>query len=193
MKAIVPSNKPIFTVIILLITALLTGLNFRFPEILETLRRSPATLSSEEWWRLITPIFINRGGWLEITFNFISFTIVGVIAEYIWGSRRWLVFYLLGGLVGESAGVAWKPIGAGSSVAVFGLAGALAMWLIVRKTSWQARLGGMSLILWAFILTVLSNLHGPPLLVCAVVAGFLLRRDAGQRQRRLFPSDKPHD
>ena len=171
-------NKPILTVIILLITALLTGLNFRFPGILESLRRSPATLSSEQWWRLITPIFINRGGWLEITFNFLSFIIVGTIAETIWGSRRWLVFYLLGGLVGETAGLAWKPTGAGSSVAVFGLTGVLAVWLIVRKTSWPARLGGVSLILWATVLTALSNLHGPPLLVCAGIAGFILRRDA---------------
>ena len=81
-------NRPTVTVIILFITALLTALNFRFPGILDALRRSPETLTSKEWWRLITPIFINRGGWLEITFNFFSFTVIGAVAEYVIG-RRW--------------------------------------------------------------------------------------------------------
>jgi membrane associated rhomboid family serine protease len=177
-SAIGRTRKPAITVIVLSIAVPLTGLNFRFPVILEALRRSPAAVSSGEWWRLITPVFIDRGGGLEIAFNLLSLGIVGVIAERILGSRRWLLFYLLGGVVGEGVGLVWKPMGAGSSVAVFGLVGALAAWLLMRKESWQARLGGASLILWALILTAFRNLHGPPLLVCAGLAGFILLREA---------------
>ena len=61
------------------------------------------------------------------------------------------------------------------------------MWLLVRKKSWQVRLVGASLILWAVILTALRNLHGPPLLACACVAGFVLRRNAESEPAALVP------
>jgi rhomboid protease GluP len=86
------------------ITAFLTGLQFIVPGVLSALERTPAAFSSHEWWRLITPILINRGGWKEITFNFLSLPICGVIIERLWGSRAWLLFYLIGGFVGECAG-----------------------------------------------------------------------------------------
>ena len=179
-------QKPKVTIIILLITAFLTGLNFVFPNILIALQRAPATLSSNEWWRLLTPVFVNRGNCLELAFNFLSFIMVGVIAERFLGSRRWLIFYLIGGLVGESAGLAWKPTGAGSSVAVCGLLGALAAWLLLRERAWQARLSGGTLVGGAILLSVLRNLHGPPLLVCACAAGVTFWRDEGRRLRCSF-------
>ena len=170
-------KPPKLTVSILLLTAALTGLQFIFPGLLPTLQRTPTTLSSHEWWRLITPFFIERGNWKEITFNLVSLAIVGAIAERVWGCRRWLIFYLLGGFVGECAGLAWKPDGAGTSVAACGLLGALAAWMLFRTKTWPARFGAIFIILGALVLTAIRDLHGPPLLAGACLAGVLLWRE----------------
>jgi rhomboid protease GluP len=167
------------TVLVLLVTAILTGLQFGFPGLLGKLQRTPATLSEGQYWRLITPLFINRGGWKGITLNFLSLTVVGVLAERFWGSKRWLLFFLAGGLTGELAGLAWKPYGAGSSVAVFGLIGALAVCLLFRTRSWVARVAGALMVLGALVLTARRNLHGPPLVFGAGLASAMVWRKRG--------------
>ena len=168
---------PKLTVSVLLLTAILTGLQFIFPGLLPALQRTPSTISSHEWWRLITPIFINRGKWEEITFNLVSLAIVGTIAERVWGRCRWLMFYLLGGFVGECAGLAWKPDGAGSSVAACGLLGALSAWMLFRIKNRPARFGAMFIIVGALMLAVIRDLHGPPLLAGACLASVLFWRE----------------
>ena len=107
------STLPKATWTMLLTTAILTGLQFVFPSILDLFQRTPAALSGD-WWRLETPIFINRGGWRDISINIFLFTLIGVVVEQRWGSARWLIFYLTGGLVGDAVGLAWRPISAGS-------------------------------------------------------------------------------
>jgi hypothetical protein len=63
----------------------------------------------------------------------------------------------------------------GSFVAVCGLLGALASWLLYRATS--ARIVAAGLLLVGIGLTALHNLHGPPLLACAGIGGVMLWRD----------------
>jgi hypothetical protein len=68
----------------------LTLLGVADPRVLYALRRSPTTIDANEWWRLVTPIFINRGGWLEISLNLVVLAVVGVVAEQKWSAQRWL-------------------------------------------------------------------------------------------------------
>jgi rhomboid protease GluP len=159
------------------ITALLTALQGTFPGLPQIMERSPAVRSSGEWWRLITPIFINRTDSPELIVNLAALLVVGTVVERTWGSRRWLLFYFVGGLVGECAGLAWRPTGMGPSVAVCGLLGALASWHLYRATSSRARVAAAVPLLGGIGLTVLRNLHGPPLLACACIGGVILWRD----------------
>jgi rhomboid protease GluP len=165
------------TGVVLSITAMLTGLQWTVPELPQLMQRSPAVLTTGEWWRLITPIFINRPDSAELILNLVALLAVGALAERCWGSRRWLLFYVVGGLIGESAGLAWRPTGMGSSVAVCGLLGALASWLLYGATSARARIAGAALLLVGIGLTALRNLHEPPLLACACIGGVMLWRD----------------
>jgi rhomboid protease GluP len=166
------------TLTVLAITGLLTSLQFVFPEILTALRRNPEALHAGEWWRIITPLFVHAEGWPQILFNFTAIAIVGTIVERLYGSRLWLLFYFAGGLTGEIAGYAWKPHGAGASVGGAGLLGALATWLLSRKTPLQPRIGGGLLLLGAVVLTAFRDLHGPPILLGAGVAALTLRHKA---------------
>jgi rhomboid protease GluP len=160
---------------VLLLTAAVTGLQAVVPGLLGALQRTPAALSGE-YWRLISPIIINRGGWKEITVNLLGLAVVGALVEGTWGRRPWPIFYLTGAIVGEGAGLAWRPYGAGSSVAICGLLGALAIWLLGRVEARAGRLCGAAILLGGLVLTGLRNLHGPPLLAGASVAGFMLWR-----------------
>ena len=156
-------------------TALITGASLLYPGILLALQRDPAAIGAGQVWRFITPLFVERGGWKEIAFNLASMLAVGILAERLWGSRRWVIFYLTGGVTGEAFGLAWRPIGAGSSVAVCGLLGACAIWALPRRTSWLAVLAGMLTIVTGVVLSVMHNLHGPPVLVGALAAGLATR------------------
>jgi rhomboid protease GluP len=164
---------PAATVSLLAITALVTTSQFIFPAVLSALRRDPEALRAGQWWRLITPLFVHAEGWAQIVFNFTAIAIIGTIVERTYGSRLWLIFYFAGGLTGEIAGYAWNPRGAGASVAGAGLLGALAIWLLSRKTPFQPRIGGGILLVGALALSAFHDLHGPPILAGACIAALL--------------------
>ena len=159
------------TLTVLFITCTLTGLQFYFPILISALERTPGMLASGQWWRLITPILINPEGWPQIVFNLFGIAIVGFLVERMFGSVCWLILYLAGAVVGELAGSVWKPAGAGSSVAICGLLGGLAAWLLWRRQPTQVRFGGAMILLGA---------HGPPVVAGAFAAAVMLSRDASR-------------
>lgn len=172
-----PSHKiPKVTFLIFLLTAIITGLQFFFPSLTAVLERTPEALAARQWWRLITPVFINPEGWRQIIFNFLGIAIAGTMVERLFGAGRWLILYFVGGFVGEIAGIAWRPVGAGSSVAVCGLVGALAAWMLLRKPR-QPRFGGTMLLTGSLILIVLHDNHGPSLLAGAIMGLFMLLQE----------------
>ncbi len=171
------TRLPVTTATVFAITAAATTLQYFFP-LLPLFERQPGALAAHEYWRLITPIFLHREGWQQIVFDFTALAIIGTIVERIFGGRRWLVLYFVAGVTGELAGFAWKPLGAGSSVAICGLLGALAAWLLRNPRPMQSRFGGMVILIGAMILTVLRDLHGPPILLGILLAWVMLQRDA---------------
>jgi rhomboid protease GluP len=160
--------RPVATTIVFIVTAIVTAANRVDPEIGRALQRAPAAIQAHEWWRFLTPVLVNRG-WKDVVFNLTGLGIIGTIAERYWGHALWIVFYLVGALVGEIAGLAWKPMGAGSSVAVCGLLGAVAAELLVIGTM-RARFGAVVILMGALVLVGVRDLHGPPLLAGAAVA-----------------------
>lgn len=169
------NRPPLLTIGVLLVTAVFTALQFSYPELLFALRRTPGLLSHHEWWRFITPILVHDGGWRQIAFNFPATLIVGAIVERLYSRGEWLGLYFLGAVVGELAGWAWQPYGAGNSVAGAGLLGGIAVWLLTLKAM-HARVGALVLLGGALVLTLLRDLHGPPLLAGACAGAIMLRR-----------------
>jgi rhomboid protease GluP len=171
-----PVNLPIATLSILLVTGILTGLQFAFPQVLPALMRTPATITNHEWWRFVTPLFVHADGWKQIAFLFPAVLIVGTLAERLFGSRQVLFLYFVSGFVGEIAGLAWQPYGAGASVAGAGLLGALAVWMLAKNKTPPAMCGAIVILAGATILTGIKDLHGPPILAGAVLGAVMLRR-----------------
>ncbi|MET7425050.1 rhomboid family intramembrane serine protease [Dactylosporangium sp. NPDC005555] len=126
------AGLPIATVIVTLITALGAAAQLNDPDVLARFRRDYPALHDGEWWRWFTPLLVQSAGWGQILFNIGSLIVVGVIAERRFGTLRWLVLYVGIGLAGEAFGERLDPTGAGNSLAVCGLAGALATLLLLR-------------------------------------------------------------
>lgn len=85
----------------------------------------PYTLSGD-WWRLVTYMFLH-GGIMHIAFNMWCLWDLGALCESLYGRWTFLAIYLITGVAGGLASVAWNPgvLSVGASGAIFGLAGAL--------------------------------------------------------------------
>ena len=79
-------------------------------------------------WRLVTPIFVHIG-WQHFLFNLFAIYIVGQLAEQVWGSWRFLLLYLLSGIMGNVFTLFLTPdvVAAGASTAVFGAFASIAV------------------------------------------------------------------
>lgn len=169
-------DLPVVTASVLLVTSAVTAANVFVPGIARTLRRDPTKLSAGEWWRLVTPLFVQTDRWWQILAVFALVAIVGVAFERHFGGRRWLLVYFGSGFVAEIVGYAWQPYGSGASVGGAGLLGGLFVWLAVRGDGlpWRIRFWGPTGLVGAVVLVALHDIHGPPVLVgaCMTVASW---------------------
>lgn len=99
------------------------------PEVLRGFGAKQNTLIAEqhEYWRLITAIFIHIGI-IHLFLNNYALWIIGREIEQIYGSARFVVLYLLTGVIGSLGSYVFNPqaTSAGASGAIFGLFGVMA-------------------------------------------------------------------
>ncbi|GHP12887.1 rhomboid family intramembrane serine protease [Lentilactobacillus fungorum] len=80
-----------------------------------------------QYWRLVTPIFIHIG-FTHILMNGITLYFIGMYVEQLFGHLRFLVIFLVSGIVGNLASFTFSVgLSAGASTAIFGLFGAFMM------------------------------------------------------------------
>ncbi len=81
---------------------------------------------SGQWWRVLTYMFLH-GSLLHIAFNMWCLWDLGALCESLYGRATLAALYLITGVAGGLASIAWNPQvwTVGASGAIFGLAGAL--------------------------------------------------------------------
>jgi membrane associated rhomboid family serine protease len=163
-------RAPLATICLFAAVATPSLLQLVYPVILRTLERDAARIAGGEWWRLVTPLFVQDGGASGTVFNLISLLVVGTVAERIWSRWQTAALFLASGLAGEIAGLAWKPVGAGNSVGNFGLAAAVAIACLSRHAPPRARLIAAASLAGSVALLCLQNLHGAASLGGAALA-----------------------
>lgn len=90
-----------------------------------------------EWWRLVTAGFLH-GGVLHILMNTWVLFDLGMTADHIFGTPRFLVIYLVSSVFGFVASMMWSPgsISVGASAAACGLIGAMIAYGHRSGDSW---------------------------------------------------------
>ncbi len=168
-------NFPWTTFLLLLAIGIPSILQFFFPAMLPAFQRDYERFLHGDWWRLISPLFVQDGGVIGTIFNLISLALVGSVAERIWNGRSMLIIFFIGGIVAEIAGFAWQPIGAGNSVGNFSLAASVAVASLrpIRSKPVQllalVALGADGILLW------LQDIHGAAALMGTIQALVLSR------------------
>lgn len=107
-------------------------------------------LDYAQLWRLVTPIFIHIG-WEHMLLNGLSIYFVGRLLEGLIGSWRFLLLYLLSGIMGNAFVLYFTPtvVAAGASTSIFGMFAALVIIGYVGRNAYLRRLGRSYLILIA--------------------------------------------
>ncbi len=101
---------------------------------------NPAIVDGE-WWRIFTSMFLHIGV-LHLFMNMLALYFLGEAVERIFGSKRFLFIYFLGGIFGGVASFATNDaIAAGASGAIFGLFGALLFFGIHHKRLFLQTMG----------------------------------------------------
>ncbi len=161
---------PWLTGVVFTITAISNLTQFAVHGTLAHLERSPAGLHGD-WWRTATALFVQDGGVVGTLSNLAFLVALGAVAEQAISRPRWLICYFGAGLVGELAGYAWQPHGGGDSIAICGLAGAIAVALW-RHDDRLPIFAQAPVLFWCGAL--LSGLWYP-LLIVGLAAGILSR------------------
>lgn len=151
------------------------------PSLLSMWERDWSRILDGQWWRLLTSLVVQDGGWPGTVLNLVSLAVVGFFAERTWGRTAFVVIALVAGVGAQFWGAVVQPVGAGNSVAVFGLAASSAV-ANVRSRSLPVRAASVVTLLGGVALLVLGDLHGGAFVLGAVCAAVLvaLRRGRGR-------------
>ncbi|MBK7977554.1 MAG: rhomboid family intramembrane serine protease [Deltaproteobacteria bacterium] len=133
-----------------------------------------------EWWRLVVPMFVH-GGLMHVAFNSMALADLGPAVEHNYGSARYLFLYVVTGILGFGASVAWSLItgtphlSVGGSGAVLGIVGVLLAITVKRGGVFMERVRAQLLrsIGYTFLLGVVINVDNAAH-VGGLAAGFVL-------------------
>lgn len=119
-------------------------------------------IEENEWWRLITPIFLHAGV-LHLVGNISIQIDTGAFFEREWGSAVWLIVYIVSAIGSSILSCCFMPnsISVGSSGAVMGLFGAKLAEIFCR--SWESQESAQSRIAYEVRMEQLNNV------LCAVL------------------------
>ncbi len=126
-------------------------------------------LADGQLWRLVTSLVVQDGGLAGTVSNLVRLAFVGVVAEQVWGWRRWVGILLVAGVGSQLWGLLVQPQGAGNSVATLGLAASLGVVAIESGTGPSRVMGALSLLAGA-VLIGLGDIHGGAVALGAATA-----------------------
>jgi membrane associated rhomboid family serine protease len=166
---------PLATLLLIVAIALPTTLQFFYPAILTALQRDYTRFAGGEWWRVITPLFVQDGGVPGSLFNLVTLLLVGAVAENLWGGKRMIGIFFVGGIVSEVLAFAWQPIGAGNSVGNFSLAASVAIACLVPQARGITHVVAVLALSADAVLLILRDIHGAAA-ATGVILAFALKR-----------------
>ncbi|MEV4510200.1 rhomboid family intramembrane serine protease [Dactylosporangium sp. NPDC049525] len=167
-------RPPVATMVAFALTAVPSLLQLTLaPALFEALRRDRAAIADGQLWRLVTSFAVQDSGWPGLIFNLIALAVLGTLAERCWGPARWVAIALAAQLLGSLWGLVVQPVGAGTSLVNFGLAGALAAAALLRETAPRTRVPATAALIATLTLLALADIHGGAALTGALAGAAL--------------------
>jgi len=109
------------------------------PSIIRSLGSFQPAIAAGEWYRLLTPMLLHAPrSLLHIGFNMYVLWLYGPEVERAFGTPRFVGLFVVSGFLGGVASYAFGPcpaLGVGASGAIFGVIGALLIYLYNRRRS----------------------------------------------------------
>jgi len=162
-------------ILLFVVIAIPSTLQFAFPSILHALRRDGhKILHDGQIWRILTSLTVQDGGVGGTLFNLAALVGFSVLATALLGQRRLLLLFFIGGITGEVVGLIWQPIGAGNSVGNLGMAGGILALALVHGPNLVARILGAAGVIVSLLLLLQRNIHGAALLA-GIIAGVIIQ------------------
>ena len=169
---------PWLTLGVMALVALGLAAQITSPGLLPRFERDAAAIAQGQVFRLFTALWFQDGGLGGGLYNLAMLGIVGASAEQYWDRRLWVILYFGVGLAIEVLALSWQPIGAGNSIAVFGLAGSILAVTRGRELAiYVLRAVG---VIAGLALAWRHDIHGAAALLGAF-AGLLFSRTRGAR------------
>ncbi|PKR77015.1 rhomboid family intramembrane serine protease [Halalkalibacillus sediminis] len=114
-----------------------------------------------EYWRLITPIFLHAG-FTHVLFNSFSLVLFGPVLERMLGKFKFILAYLICGILANVATLYLAPLNyasVGASGAIFGLFGLYVFMLLFRQDllDSQSRQMIMVIVIFALVMTFVNS------------------------------------
>ncbi len=171
---------PIAAILIFSVTTLISGLALVFPQILSEFRRSSVALRAGDWWRLVTPLFVQTHGWSQCVYNGLAALFLLPLAEKFYG-KGLLALYFVSGIIGsEVFFYTLEPgsTGGGSSVAIYGVMGSLFIYAFRHRREFPPSTIGfvISGLCPSIFLGLRHDFHGTGLLIGALLACMMQAR-----------------
>ena len=108
-----------------------------------------------QYWRFVTPIFLHES-LLHVSLKMLNLIVLGVFVERIFGHLRFLLIYLVTGIISIIASFYFAPqeISVGASGAIFGLVGAYSLFVFIHRKNY--RHGGIPALSWLVLIIGLN-------------------------------------
>jgi membrane associated rhomboid family serine protease len=104
-------------------------------------------IEAGQYWRFVTPIFLHAN-LLHVGLNMLNFFVLGIFVERLVGHLRFLLIYLVTGVISIIASFYFAPqeISVGASGAIFGLVGAYSVFVLAHRKALRG--SGIPALLW---------------------------------------------
>lgn len=101
------------------------------PGLLEWGQRQSSAITAGQWWRLVTAIFLQDGGWPGTVFNLVMLAVTLWLVSAVWRGLPMVLVFLLGGVLANGlTHLTTGQTGAGNSMATMGLLAAAVVCVV---------------------------------------------------------------
>ena len=145
------------------------------PTLLSAAQRDASRIRGGEWYRLLTALFFQDGGLAGGVWNIAILGVLGSLAEQMLNRAHWAGVYAVSGISAELVALDWQPVGAGNSIAVFGLAGAVVVVAWQRASNQSVTISTLLSGVVAALLVCVHDIHGLAFAVGALSAVLAIR------------------